>query len=165
MKIKALIDVSCINSQCTSYSAEIEWLLRTWRPVVVLMIGVEVSPMTLTRATAVRSLWRDDGSLCFPLIIWISNCVLKLLFTWFSTRWDNSIIFWKAKSLKWNIFVTTRYLLDTNFVNIGFLTIKFAFYSIKCTLPQKTWLEFWNNLLSYYHHLLNEFIYEILYLN
>lgn len=161
MKIKALIDVSSINSQCTSYSAEIEWLLRTWRPVVVLMIGVEVSPMTLTWATAVRSLGRDDGSLCFPLIIWISNCVFKLLFTWFSTRWDNSIIFWKAKSLKWNIFVTTRYLLDTNFVNIWFLTIKFAFYSIKCTLPQKTWLEFWNNLLSNYHHLLNEFIYEI----
>lgn len=96
----SLFPISIYTKNCTSHSAEVEWFFWRWGSVVVLVVGVDVSPMTLPGPAVVGALWRDDSPLRLAFRVRIGQCVLRPGLTGLCTRRYYGTFIWRKQWFK-----------------------------------------------------------------
>lgn len=119
----SLFPISIYTKNCTSHSAEVEWFLWRWGSVVVLVVGVDVSSMTLPGPAVVGALWRDDGPLRLALRVRIGQCVLRPGLTGLCTRRYYGTFIWRKQWFKKNFQRNLCYFLNICSLKINICTM------------------------------------------
>lgn len=141
----------------TSHSAEVKWFLWCWGSVVVLVVGVDVSPVTLTGPTVVGALRGDDGPLWLALCVRIGQCVLRPGLTWFCPRWYYGTFIWKKQMiskylLKKSLLIMFHYWYPKKeicFLNTCKCSLKINIWTMFCALALFSVLSIWRKKIFF----------------